>query len=111
MGNNDDIEGASALGGLGKSAAVENGLDAVNPTAAASSAADVSPLLSEVAASLEAGSTSALEALQALVRAHVSDLEAVNPLPPGFVDELMSIVADDPALTDLLQSGATEITS
>jgi len=112
MGVDDKIAATSVLGAGGDAAPVADaaritgGTPAVSAASAGTSTPALSPLLAEVAAALETGSMDAMDALKGIVQTHVAVLEdaGVAPLPEGFLEEVVSMMSQDPLLADLLQA-------
>ena len=113
MGGNDEIAGATGAGKGGASAGVE-GPASTEPSASAhatrttSASMSLAPLMGEVAASLEAGTVSAIDAIQGLVQAHAAELSGASEdaMPAHLLQDLITMISEDPLVTELLRSDA-----
>ena len=113
MGGNDEIAGATGAGKGGASAGVE-GPASTEPSASAhatrttSASMSLAPLMGEVAASLEAGTVSAIDAIQGLVQAHAAELSGASQdaMPAPLLQDLITMISADPLVTELLRSDA-----
>jgi hypothetical protein len=106
MSVDEKIGGAPKLGSIREGVSIPEAPASIEAPSSTPALQDLSPLIAEVTASIEAGSMDALEALQGLVKAHVSGLQGPDaaPLPTGFVEEIVAMISEDPLLTDLLQA-------
>lgn len=113
MGVDDEMAGAASLSMGGASPHVEGPTSieanvSANAPESTSASMGLSSLMSEVSASLEAGTVSAMEAIQGLVHAHAAELSGASEhvMPAHLLEDLITMVSEDPLVVELLKSDA-----